>query len=322
MDRYRRFAEAMAEADPSIRLLACGSPVLTGDAWNRALIRGGGRLFTELADHVLLGSGVGPDADPLDVYRDFLALPAALEGRYRGMHELMLQAGIERPRIAITELQLFARIRGEVSDPGRRRLTPETLVGPATLAEALYDTLLYHVAARLAPLIEIITHSATVNHGGGLRKERERVYANPCYYARSLFSAFLGASPVLQELECGVCRAPGVLADLRESGFQEALPLVDSLAAVDGSGDVLVSLVHRGTEAPVEVELELEGLDASSRVGALLLGSARPWDANSLEQPERIRPARTTARLRAGRLRVELPPFALLHLRVGAASSR
>jgi hypothetical protein len=56
-----------------------------------------------------------------------------------------------------------------VNHEWNQALAPHLAGRPATLAEALYDTLFYHVAVRNAPLVEVITHSATVNHGGRLR---------------------------------------------------------------------------------------------------------------------------------------------------------
>ena len=96
-------------------------------------------------------------------------------------------------------------------------LTHENLVSPGTHAEGLYDVLIYHAAVRLAPFVELVTHSAIVNHGGGLRKEHERVYANPCHYAQAAFAAFAGARPVQVELESAVERAPLVLPELKKA---------------------------------------------------------------------------------------------------------
>jgi len=44
--------------------------------------------------------------------------------------------------------------------------------------QAIYDALIYHAVIRLATFVEMVAYSATVNHGGGLPKERERAWAN------------------------------------------------------------------------------------------------------------------------------------------------
>lgn len=84
-----------------------------------------------------------------------------------------MTAGCARPRLAITKLQLFARFQGE-SEPGGL-LTPATMPTPATIAEALYHATIVHECIRLGDFVAMLTHSATVNHGGGRRKRRERV---------------------------------------------------------------------------------------------------------------------------------------------------
>lgn len=192
VDRYARFAKTMRAADPKITLYACGAPVFWGKQWNDTLIAGAAPQMRAITDHPLIGGDVSPTVAPLDVYRDFMAVPEVLENKWAALRSNMESNGIKEPRLAVTELQLFAHIRRETNVTAR--LTHENLASPGTQAEAIYDTLVYHAAVRLAPFVEMITHSAVVNHGGGLRKEHERVYANPCYYAQAAFSAFAGAS--------------------------------------------------------------------------------------------------------------------------------
>ena len=222
-DRFKRFSAAMLAVDPRIRLYACGAPVQSGKRWNDALLGGASSVLHATTDHPLIGGNVSLNADPLDVFRDFMAVPDMLEKRWAALAKQMADAGIREPRLAITELQMFASL-GRVTDGAAPpRMTAANLVNPGTLAEALYDVLFYHSAVRLAPFVEMVTHSATVNHGGGLRKEHERVYANPCYYAQAAFHRFLGATPVATELDApessrpASCRACEVWRWIRRS---------------------------------------------------------------------------------------------------------
>jgi alpha-N-arabinofuranosidase len=91
--------------------------------------------------------------------------------------------------------------------------------------------LIYHRAIRMAPFVEMITHSATVNHGGGLRKERERVFANPCHWAQAGFAALAGARPVAIEVRSNKETAPMVLPKLRSAVTQCSYDEIDALAA-------------------------------------------------------------------------------------------
>lgn len=317
-DRYRRFAAAMRAADPSIRLYACGAPVHWGAEWNQALFAGAGDRIECTTDHPLLGAQVRPDLEPLDVYRDFMAFPAAMERLWADLRDQMGAAGIPTPRLAITELQLFAHLERPKDFQGPERLTRENLVSPPTQAEALYDILYYHLALRLAPFVEFITHSATVNHGGGLRKERERVYGNPCHHAQALFSAFLGGQPVALDVEAATQRAPCVLSDLRKvTGGTLDVSTVDAVAARSADGrSLLVSIVNRVTEGPLALALRLEGTPAAGDADVFTLTAEVPWATNTLAEPQRIRPVAETAIVRDGGVDLELRPFSYVLVRI------
>ncbi|RJT06809.1 hypothetical protein D3261_04675 [Halococcus sp. IIIV-5B] len=81
----------------------------------------------------------------------------------------------------MTELQLFASFERDEEldrdDPEREAgaLTPATMPTPATIAEAIYDATIRHECIRHGSFVEMLTHSATVNHVGGLETRGERV---------------------------------------------------------------------------------------------------------------------------------------------------
>ncbi len=327
VDRYARIAAAMRGADPSIVLYACGTPAFYGPEWNDALIAGAASQMSIITDHPLIGGEVGAQTDPMDVYSDFMAVPVVLEQRWRDLRERMIKGGIASPRLAVTELQLFAKLRGADASAGPARLTRHTLVTPQTMAEAVYDVLIYHAAIRLAPFIEVITHSATVNHGGGLRKVQEKVYADPCYYAQEAFAALAGATPVRVEIESAAEQAPRVLPDLRNVVREASFGSIDVIAAM--APDALwLSMVNRGrSDRPTELTVELNGFDAAgwAEIRALAgehafdadrAGEAHPWDANSSSNPHRVQPRDFTVALRAGRLQWSMPSCSVARLRI------
>ncbi len=315
VDRYVRFAKAMRAADPKIELHACGAPVLWGKPWNETLIHGAGRQFTSITDHPLIGGNVSRATDPLDVFRDFMLIPDILESKWRDLEKDMSAGGIRQPRLAITELQMFAHLGSGTGDDGKERLTHENLVTPGTLGEALYDTLIYHAAVRLGPFVELLTHSATVNHGGGLRKEHERVYANPCHYANGLFAAFAEGRPVKTDCQTASEQAPIVLPEIRNTGGQTSFSTVDVLAALAPNGDLLVSAVHRGTKAPVTAHLQVEGFVRGTKAQVWTLSGPVPWAANTLEHPHAIQPVLTTTEARDGSVTILLPSYSVVQIR-------
>jgi alpha-N-arabinofuranosidase len=328
VDRYTRFAKAMQAADPTIRLYACGAPVFWGKAWNDTLLAGAGRSVQSITDHPLIGGSVPADAGPMDVYRDFMAVPDVLERKWSELAGDMAKAGVQKPRLAVTELQMFARLGGPAGAAAkapagggdRVRLSRETLVTPATQAEALYDVLIYHAAIRLAPLVEMVTHSATVNHGGGLRKERERVYANPCHYAQSVFAAMAGATPVGVEVVAPTERAPLVLPDLKHVAKEASYRAIDAVAAVAPDGALLISVVHRGTAGPIRLTITLDDFHPAGHAEVRTLGADVPWAANSLAQPELVKPIDTQADVSGARLVLEMRPFSVARVRLPRAA--
>ncbi len=316
VDRYQQFVPAMLKVDPTIRIYACGAPVMWGKRWNDTLIAGAADLMQTTTDHPLVGGGVPADTDPLDVFRDFMAVPEVLEQKWAGLQQDMEKGGIKAPRLAVTELQMFARLRPPSASEAPKRLTPENLVSPATQAEAMYDILIYHTAVRLAPFVEMVTHSATVNHGGGLRKNRERVYANPCHYAQAMFAALADTVPVETELTCSTARAPRVLPDLRNVTENWTYKTLDALATRASDGSLWISIVHKGTEEPVELEITLKDFEPAPDAEVRTLAAEVPWAANSLEAPEVITPVADRKRLNNRKLSISLRPYSYTLIRI------
>lgn len=315
VDRYRQFVKAMHAADPTVRLYACGAPAMWGDQWNHALLAGNADLLQATTDHPLIGGDVPTDTDPLDVFRDFMAVPEVLEQKWAALRDDMKKAGIADPRLAVTELQMFAHV-GRSASGAPRKLTHETLVNPSTQAEALYDVLIYHAAIRQAPFVEMVTHSATVNHGGGLRKTQERVFANPCYYAQSMFAAFANATPVKTDLTAATEKAPMVLPDLRHVTKSWTGKVLDVLAAESSDGVLLLSLVHKGTQQPVDLKITLEGLTPAGTAQIQTLAAHVPWAVNTLEAPTAIAPVASAKSLNNAGLSLRLPPYSYTLVRI------
>ncbi len=321
VDRYRRFVKAMLGTDSGVKLYACGAPGMWGKAWNDTLIAGAADLMQATTDHPLIGGDVPPRTDPLDVFRDFMAVPEVLEQKWAGLRRDMAAGGIKDPRLAVTELQMFAHIGRGGSSDAPRRLTHDNLVNPSTHAEGLYDVLIYHAAIRLAPFVEMVTHSATVNHGGGLRKSQERVFANPCHYAQSMFAAFGETVPVRTELTCPTGKAPLVLPELRNVTKDWSYRMLDALAARTSDGDLLLSIVHKGTE-PTELAVALRDFEPAEQAQVQTLAADVPWAQNTLESPRAIAPVTSAVRLSGDGLSLKLAPYSYTLVRIPRRMSR
>ncbi|HOK78530.1 MAG TPA: alpha-L-arabinofuranosidase C-terminal domain-containing protein [Verrucomicrobiota bacterium] len=321
VDRLKVFARAMRAADPKIRLYACGAPVFWGKDWNDTLVNAAPNLFDATTDHPLIGGNVDLTTDPMDVYMDFMAVPEVLEHKWKELRDTMLRAGIAKPRLAVTELQVFAHLGSRPDNNQPVRLTRQNLPDQDSITEAVYDILVYHAALRLGSFVEMVTHSAIVNHGGGLRKERERVYANPCHYAQSMFAALAGATPIAVEIQCAAQKAPRVLPDLRGAASECYFSVVDALAAETDDGSVLVSMVNRGVAEPVRLQVRFKGFAPGQHAKLERLEGTTPSSGNTLDDPKSIAPADSVQTLKDERLELELRPFAVYLLHVPSANA-
>ncbi|MFO7957808.1 MAG: alpha-L-arabinofuranosidase C-terminal domain-containing protein [Candidatus Brocadiia bacterium] len=325
LDRYRRFREAMLAVDPTIEVQACGDPLAGADSeWNRALIENASDELEVITDHILTGGSVGDHTDPVELFHSFMGVPSQLRRIYSDLEQKMLSAGVENPRLAVTELQLFAHFDdrpGEGPPWGRGSLTPDTMPRPDTISEALYDAGIIHEFMRMGDFVEMLTHSATVNHGGGLRKRKERVWANPCHYAHTMGLALAGGTPVGLTLKCGTYSTdrsfdPNVMPPL------SGMPVIDAMAVVkEGGHRLVIMLVHRcATCGAIDLTINLDGFANAAKAQVTSLSGESMHDRNTYEEPERIVPEETTYQVKGGILELALPAYSLTRVTVAAES--
>jgi len=310
LDRYLRFREAMMKVDPNIYVLACGYGNEPLSNWNMRLIEGAREKLKCITDHILTGGAVDANTDPVELFHAFMGYAIVLEERYLQLKQRMLAAGINEPRLAITELQFFAHFVGEVKPDGK--LAPWTMPSQDTISEALYFATIANMAIRLGNFIELITHSATVNHGGGLRKERERVYANPVHYAHVLLSDLAGGVPVGEQLSCATystSRRFGHIPPLPK------VPVIDPMAVLSTKGSLILTIVHRcATSGPIDLTVRLNGFKASE-VEAVALVGENWYDRNTRDNPTKIVPRKVSASLKGSDIvNITLQPFSLTKL--------
>lgn len=312
-DRYQQFVRAMRAADPTIRILACGYHTRILTEWNTALIEQCAAELTTITHHVLNGGVVGAATDRVALYHSFMGYAQPLAAKYRRLLGQMAAAGVSEPRIAITELQLFAHFQGTAGIGAD--LSPATMPNNQSISEALYVATLVHECIRMGDAIEMITHSATVNHGGGIRKTRERVWGNPIHYGHVMLGKLRDCTPVAVALEAPSYDVPqsfdnGVMPPL------SGVSAIDALAALSPQGDrLLVSLVHRcATSGPIELGIDLGALAVQERAQLVMLSGETWWDRNTEQEPERIVPRVSEIAIRDGKAVVTLPPFSYAHV--------
>lgn len=327
-DRYERFREAMLDVDPDLKLTATGIVTNTDRPWNETLLEECGTDVRAISSHPLAGGQVDQYTDPDELYHAFMGYSEQLIGQYADLEEKMLDAGIENPHLDVTELQLFASFQEGAEGMGREggtseqdadaTLTPETMPTPETISEPLYNACIRHELIRMGEFPEMLTHSATVNHGGGLWKEGERVWANPCHYGRSMGTAQAGDTPVAVSVESDTISTE---TTFREIDPVDEVPAIDVMATCDDEDDELTTVVVNRTsrDESIDVSMALEGFDAAGEATLTTLGGETMHERNTREEPRRIEPREHTVAVEDEQLDFELPPYTMVRVTVPSA---
>ena len=286
--RYRAFYEAMRAIDPTIRFIANGHD----EAWNAELIKADPDILRSLSVHPLTDGGMPQDADPVQSYLGWMSYAHGAGERLRRLRAQMRAGGIE-PRIAVTELQIM---RSQNPLPGHHNQT-----------EALVLSGFVNAAIRSGGEVELITHSALVNHGGGLRKQFEIVYPNPVHWAHQLYSTQPGTWPVRAQTACetfSVERFHGLPAG-------KDIPYLDTVALADGNGEVLSLLVtNRHPDEAIEATIRLHGFAAGKAVVRTLAGDSF-LARNTWDQPDEVKIEESDLRLAGDQLTHSFAPHSL-----------
>ena len=330
-DRYERFREAMLDADPDLELTATGQETNAGSEWNDVLLERCGEDVRAISEHILGGGQVDAETDPDELYHAFMGFPAQLGREFDDLRERMESVGIDDPKLDVTELQLFANFRGDAEGAGREGrhaasveggdetgLTPETMPTPTTISEALYNAVVRHEFIRLDGFVEMLTHSATVNHGGGLWKQGERVWANPCHYGRSMGTALAKKTPVGVEVSCTTITTE---TTFREIEPVESVPAIDVMAAVDDTeSELTLVIVNRAsTDETVALSVDIGSFDSDDEAAVTTLSGETMYDENIRDEPERIVPEESTVPVEEGSMVLDLQPYSMVRVTIPSA---
>ena len=286
--RYTDFARAMRARDPEIRLIANGDT----EDWNRTVVRRSDEPVRVLSHHALYG-GWPEGADPRRTYLEHVAFPVAYRRQWESLTEPLRAAG-RPPRLAITELQMFTH--------------RPTLPTNATMAEAVWDACILHEAMRAGDMMELVTHSALVNHGGGLRKEREVVYAQPAWWVTHLYGSApdpLEHCPAEVESPRFNPEPPYRLLTAMDVSWLDAVVL----RSPDGQ-IIVVFLVNRHPEATCVVRLDLAGAVGDADIETL--SGASYMAINTWDRPDAVCPRHAHGPWPAGPGHLTVPPAGIV----------
>ena len=265
--RYGEFLSVMREEDPSILFIANGGSA----EWNRILVNEATEPVRSLAEHTLPGSHIPNDADPEVVFREFMAHTDAYDDTIRELVAPMVEAGLT-PLLAITELQVFTN-------------KPD-LPNNSSLTDALWTAGIIHAAIRTDGLVEMITHSAMMNHAGGLRKERGIVFTNPVWWTTHLYADQNGVIPTGRTVTAPTFSTEGKWLTKREGMLYLD---VEALLSEDGA-TLSVFVVNRHPSESMETTFTLNGFEAGAATVDTVTGDSymarNRWDATELVVPK------------------------------------
>ena len=266
-ERYDAFQKAMRAVDPNLYIVAnCQSL-----DWNRPLVERKGSIVQSLSLHTLIGNGARAHTSPEAVFRALMAHTTTYDDHLQALAQQARQT-VADPKIAITELQVFTNV-------------PQ-LPNNASQTESLFLAGIIHSAMRQGDLVDMITHSALVNHGGGLRKEREVVYPNPVHWVSHLYGN-LPEGYLVKTATSGQTFS----ADVASIATVQSAPVLDAISLISTDEQTLILLIiNRDPSQPVQTTIHLTGFCPASKAQVVTLSGESYMAKNTLQNPDAVKP--------------------------------
>lgn len=309
-DRYLEFRDAMLETDPEIDLLACGNRNPSNERWNKTLLETAGETVTTITDHILEGGSVDAGTDSDDLFHAFMGYADQLGEEYRTLQQRMLDAGIDSPHLAITELQLFADfVSNRELDHYSEGLSLDTMPTRTTISEPLYLANIVHECIRMGSFVSMITHSATVNHGGGLQKKREQTWADPAHYGHQLLSSLSAGTPIGVDVKC-----PTVQTSTSFGGIEaiDALPVLDVMAVSREDDSVITIVNRRSGSQTISVDIDVSSIPHADSAEITVLSGGSMQSENTRQAPDEVSLCKNATDELDGLLELDIPPYSLV----------
>ncbi len=304
--RYAAFAPELLKADPGISLIANGLirvleksvAIDRGENtdWNPKLMQLNGNLVKSISVHSLVGGAVDNSADKVEVWADLVAFsenyPDFLQ---RLVVDPMQEAGV-KPQIAITELMDWPR--------------PPSVGNVTSISGALWLSGIMNTCIRSKGLITLVTRTALMNHGGGLRKDLGIVYTEPVYWSHLMYANQPGIIPLEVKTITPTFSSTGKYIVKKEN-----MPLVDASALMNETGDTMsIFICNRDAKSAQEVELSIEGFRTKPEAELMMIQNNDLALRNRWNQPERIAPLLGKVKVKGDRITYSLPPLSLVRL--------
>ncbi|KOH46275.1 alpha-L-arabinofuranosidase C-terminal domain-containing protein [Sunxiuqinia dokdonensis] len=304
--RYAAFAPELLKADSSISLIANGliqvlekSELISRGVdpkWNDKLMEYNGNLVRSISVHSLVGRAVDRDADPVEVWKDMVAFIENYPSFLQKLVVVPMQEANVEPKVAITELMDWPQ--------------PRSVGNVTSISGALWYSGIINTCIRSNGLVELVTRSALMNHGGGLRKERGIVYTEPVYWSHLMYASQNGTIPLDVNTTAPIFDSSGKYVIRREN-----MPVVDAVALMDENGSTTsVFICNRDANATQEVELNWEGFEVENHAELIVIRCNDLALRNSWDQPEKIAPLFDEISVKRNQIKYSMPPLSLMRI--------
>ncbi len=276
--RYRAFYNAVIKADPSIHCLAVGDPAKIRPGWNKALLDDCSDILKSITLHFLCTNNIlSPPESPL---LSQLGYSHLFEDVFRKFHKMGLEKGIDL-KVALTEEMIF----------NSRAYHPH----PCNLSEALFYAGTVNSAIRTEGIVEIFNHSALLNHGGNMSKQKGIVFVNPVYYAIQSMQKLAGCRPLKFRIECPFADIPEWQGEWAGDEIKR-FPLVDFMP-LKKDNILSIVVINRSPYNSIPLEIKLSGLNYEKKFEIYELSGKSFLDLNDLKNPNRVEPKISSGKL-------------------------
>jgi alpha-N-arabinofuranosidase len=172
---------------------------------------------------------------------------------------------------------------------------PGFLVQQNSLRDALLAALNINIFARYADRVRGANIAQMINVLQALiLTDHEKMLLTPTYYVYKMYVPFQDSTFVPVTFDAGSYKHGDV-----------TLPRVDAMAAKSKDGKLWVEITNVDASEAVEVELNINGINAKSAVGETLT-APRVDSVNSFEAPKTVVPKRISAKAQRGKLTLRL----------------
>jgi alpha-N-arabinofuranosidase len=271
VEKYHRFAKALRDADPGIRLIASGGDVQIFPGWNREVIRGIGGNMDYYSMHLYMPAGIPFVSRVGDSPGEYYAIAAsglALEEQILSIEEQM-------DRLLGTTIPL-AFDEWNILGPLRRFVNPWD-----TLREAIGAAGVIHVFHRQAKFVKLAVMFAMLNSASPpLITTRDSLVRTPMFHVLRMYRRLSGNLRVRSDVVSPAVDAPK-LVNLPE---RKSFPLLDASATLDEQ-KLTVFVINRDHRESHEAVMDISGFAYTQPVRVCTITAPGYLAGNTLEQP-------------------------------------